>query len=161
MQSVCENVIFSSHLCIKAIFLPRQARDKPRENSKRCRFLRSLPTPKNWSAVATRTCERSAAKPDVWLQLEHVFGYNGPKNIQPNVFYTASGEVLYYTSAVGILYMPSENKQKFYLGHEDEISCLTLHPVRSAFYPHDKTINIATRPVCFASGHHYVPNIRF
>jgi hypothetical protein len=97
----------------------------------------------------------------VWLQLEHVFGYNGPKNIQPNVFYTASGEVLYYTSAVGILYMPSENKQKFYLGHEDEISCLTLHPVRSAFYPHDKTINIATRPGCFASGHHYVPNIRF
>ena len=84
----------------------------------------------------------------MWLQLEHVFGYNGPKNIQPNVFYTASGEVLYYTSAVGILYMPSENKQKFYLGHEDEISCLTLHPVRSAFYPHDKTINIATRAVC-------------
>jgi hypothetical protein len=36
---------------------------------------------------------RSAEKPGVWLQLEHVFGYNGPKNIQPNVFYTSSGEV--------------------------------------------------------------------
>lgn len=90
----------------------------------------SLPTPKNWGTIARNTCERSASKPDVWLQLEHVFGYNGPKNIQPNVFYTAAGHVLYYTSAVGIIYNPVQNQQKFYLGHEDEISCLTLHPDR-------------------------------
>ena len=55
----------------------------------------SLPTPKNWASVAAKTCERSGSKPDCWLQLEHVFGYNGPKNIQPNVFYTSSGDVLY------------------------------------------------------------------
>jgi hypothetical protein len=33
-QIVCENGIFKSHLCINASFLPRQARDKHRENSK-------------------------------------------------------------------------------------------------------------------------------
>ena len=47
----------------------------------------------------------------VRLQLEHVFGYNGPKNIQPNTFYTMdpttkNTEVLYYTSAVAIIYEP-------------------------------------------------------
>jgi hypothetical protein len=32
-------VVFLSHSCIKTIFLPRQARDKHRENSKADRFL--------------------------------------------------------------------------------------------------------------------------
>jgi hypothetical protein len=32
--------------------------------------------------------------------------------------------VLYYTSAVGVLYTPATNTQRFYLGHSDEISAL-------------------------------------
>jgi hypothetical protein len=38
-----EKTVFLSHLYIKAIFLPRQARDKHRENSKTGRFLRVGP----------------------------------------------------------------------------------------------------------------------
>jgi hypothetical protein len=34
-----EKTVFLSHLYIKVIFLPRQARDKHRENSKTDRFL--------------------------------------------------------------------------------------------------------------------------
>ena len=49
--------------------------------------------PSDWPATARRICARACEKPDVWLQLEHVFGYNGPKNIQPNVYFTARGEV--------------------------------------------------------------------
>jgi hypothetical protein len=33
---------FLSHLYIKCIILPRQARDKHRENSKKCRFLAGI-----------------------------------------------------------------------------------------------------------------------
>ena len=55
-------------------------------------------------------------------------GYNGPKNIQANVFFTATTEIVYYTSAVGIVYNSATNTQRFYIGHEDEISCMALHP---------------------------------
>jgi hypothetical protein len=89
--------------------------------------------PSGWAAgMARQICGRSAAKPDVWLQLEHVFGYSGPKNIQPNVFFTqprpqedgsVGCEVLYYTSAVGILYNPRTNTQRFYIG-EPAVSIL-------------------------------------
>ena len=50
--------------------------------------------------------------------LKRVSAFQGPKNIQANVFFTASKEVLYYTSAVGILYNAEHNTQRFYIGHE-------------------------------------------
>ena len=43
--------------------------------------------------------------------LKRVSAFQGPKNIQANVFFTASKEVLYYTSAVGILYNAEHNTQ--------------------------------------------------
>jgi hypothetical protein len=39
MGSQGEKTGFLSHLYIKVIFLPRQARDKHRENSKKARFV--------------------------------------------------------------------------------------------------------------------------
>lgn len=88
----------------------------------------SVMVPTYWPQVCKKICERATKKPDIWLQLEHVFGYNGPKNVQPNVNFVSSGEILYYTSAVGILYNSETNTQRFYIGHEDEISCMALHP---------------------------------
>ena len=41
-----------------------------------------LPVPSDWPSRAKKVCTRSAQKPDVWLQLEHVFGYNGPPNLR-------------------------------------------------------------------------------
>ena len=78
----------------------------------------AITVPSFWPEIAKQACTRSSTKPDVWLQLEHVFGYNGPKNIQANVFFTKTQEVLYYTSAVGILYNAENNTQRFYIGHE-------------------------------------------
>ena len=86
--------------------------DWPFEGQVKHRICRAgIPTPSNWPSICREVCEHSSRKPDVWLQLEHVFGYNGPKNIQPNTFYiqdpaTGNTEVLYYTSAVGIIYEP-------------------------------------------------------
>eukprot|EP01046_Picozoa_sp_COSAG06_P044422 COSAG06_NODE_5982_length_3170_cov_1755.745360_5_plen_62_part_00 len=38
----CKKTGFLSHLCIKVIFLPRQARDKHRETSKKARFVEGI-----------------------------------------------------------------------------------------------------------------------
>ena len=48
----------------------------------------------------------------------------GPKNIQPNVFFSNTGEVVYFTSAVGIVYDAPANSQRFYLGPSTTTSTL-------------------------------------
>eukprot|EP01047_Picozoa_sp_COSAG01_P119491 COSAG01_NODE_48199_length_383_cov_0.964789_1_plen_66_part_01 len=62
-------------------------------------------------------------KPEAYLKLEHVFGYSSPKNRAPNLFYSAKGDVVYYTAAVGIVYDDDNNRQKFFLRHDDDIQC--------------------------------------
>jgi hypothetical protein len=69
-------------------------------------------------------------KPEAYLKLEHVFGYSSPKNRAPNLFYSAKGDVVYYTAAVGIVYDDDNNRQKFFLRHDDDIQCLAMSPDR-------------------------------
>ena len=40
--------------------------------------------------------------PKAELELEHVYGYAGLENTAPNLYYLRSGEVVYYTAAVGL-----------------------------------------------------------
>jgi hypothetical protein len=47
-RSSGKKTVFWSHLYIKTIFLPRQARDKHRENSKKVRFSESGPSLAGW-----------------------------------------------------------------------------------------------------------------
>ena len=75
-------------------------------------------------------CALQSAKPDAYLKLEHVYGYSGLKNTAPNLFYTKRGHVVYYTAAVGIVYDKDLNQQKFFLRHDDDVQCLTMHPDR-------------------------------
>lgn len=42
--------------------------------------------------------------------------------------YTASGKVLYHTAGVGIVLDPVTNTQKHFMGHNNDIFCLALHP---------------------------------
>ena len=46
------------------------------------------------------------------------------------MFYTQSGEIVYHVAAVGIVYKHDAHTQRFYLGHDDDILSLTLHPVK-------------------------------
>lgn len=71
--------------------------------------------------MATKTAPRSQ------LRLEWVFGYRGHQ-CRNNLYYTASKEVTYFVAGVGIVYNPREHKQRFFLGHDDDILCLALHP---------------------------------
>ncbi|XP_030627440.1 echinoderm microtubule-associated protein-like 6 isoform X1 [Chanos chanos] len=67
--------------------------------------------------------------PDVGLRLQFVHGYRG-YDCRNNLFYTQTGEVVYHVAAVGVVYNRQQHTQRFYLGHDDDILCLTVHPIK-------------------------------
>lgn len=67
--------------------------------------------------------------PSKGVKLNFVFGYRG-YDCRNNLFYTQSGEIVYHVAAVGIVYKKETHSQRFYLGHDDDILCLTLHPIK-------------------------------
>uniref|UniRef100_A0A4W4ENS0 HELP domain-containing protein n=1 Tax=Electrophorus electricus TaxID=8005 RepID=A0A4W4ENS0_ELEEL len=67
--------------------------------------------------------------PTCQLRLEWVYGYRGHQ-CRNNLYYTAAGEIVYFVAGVGVVYNTREHKQKFYLGHTDDIISLALHPER-------------------------------
>ncbi|KAG8126402.1 hypothetical protein E2320_021500, partial [Naja naja] len=71
--------------------------------------------------------DRSA--PKCHLRLEWVYGYRGHQ-CRNNLYYTAAKEIVYFVAGVGVVYSPREHRQKFYLGHQDDIISLALHPDR-------------------------------
>ena len=50
-------------------------------------------------------------------------GYNACNN----VFYTQTNEIVFHTAAIGVVYNQQTNEQRFYMGHDDDILCLTVH----------------------------------
>ena len=58
--------------------------------------------------------------PKAQLRLEWVYGYRGHQT-RSNLFYTASKEIVYFVAGVGVVYNERENRQKFYMGHDDDI----------------------------------------
>ncbi|XP_047191015.1 echinoderm microtubule-associated protein-like 6 isoform X1 [Scophthalmus maximus] len=72
--------------------------------------------------------DRSA--PGCRLRLDWVYGYRGHQ-CRNNLFYTAGKEVVYFVAGVGVVYNTREHSQRFYLGHNDDIISLALHPERS------------------------------
>eukprot|EP00698_Gefionella_okellyi_P014107 TRINITY_DN389_c0_g1_i1.p1 TRINITY_DN389_c0_g1~~TRINITY_DN389_c0_g1_i1.p1 ORF type:complete len:769 (-),score=209.02 TRINITY_DN389_c0_g1_i1:235-2541(-) len=77
-----------------------------------------------------KAASNSAAEPDQKLKLEWVYGYRGD-DVRGNVYYTATGKLLYFIAAAGIVYDPVENTQKLFAGdmaHTDDILCLALSP---------------------------------
>ncbi|XP_062320153.1 echinoderm microtubule-associated protein-like 6 isoform X2 [Osmerus eperlanus] len=67
--------------------------------------------------------------PDEGLRLQFVHGYRG-YDCRNNLFYTQTGEVVYHVAAVGVVYNRQQHVQRFYLGHDDDILCLTVHPLK-------------------------------
>jgi nucleoside-diphosphate-sugar epimerase len=62
--------------------------------------------------------EKTAPKSQ--LRLEWVYGYRGHQ-CRNNLYYTAAKEVVYFVAGVGVVYNGNDGKQKFYLGHDDDI----------------------------------------
>ena len=64
--------------------------------------------------------------PGVDLELEWVHGYHSSS--RNNVFRLASGEIVYHTATLGVVFNREEHTQRQYFGHEGEILCLARHP---------------------------------
>uniref|UniRef100_A0A8C4QU63 Echinoderm microtubule-associated protein-like 2 n=1 Tax=Eptatretus burgeri TaxID=7764 RepID=A0A8C4QU63_EPTBU len=61
------------------------------------------------------------------LALEWVYGYRG-KDCRSNVQLLPSGELVYFVAAVVVLRNLESSIQRHYLGHNDDIKCLAVHP---------------------------------
>jgi WD40 repeat protein len=64
--------------------------------------------------------------PKCQLRLEWVYGYRGHQ-VRTNLYYNKKSEIVYFVAGVGIVHDIKEQKQKFFLGHDDDIISLTLH----------------------------------
>ena len=68
--------------------------------------------------------------PKSTLRLEHVYGYRSA-NCRSNIHLTDSGELVYFSAAVGIvqnLNAKTNPSQRFFLGHDGDIISSCLHP---------------------------------
>jgi hypothetical protein len=82
--------------------------------------------PSNWDpSLAVRSATLPAAK----LKLDFIHGYDGSATAS-NIFYNKHGCLVYHVAAVGVVYDPMSHSQAFFLGHNDDILCTTLHPDR-------------------------------
>ncbi|XP_055878559.1 echinoderm microtubule-associated protein-like 6 isoform X2 [Biomphalaria glabrata] len=68
--------------------------------------------------------------PECRLRLEWVYGYRG-HHCRNNLYYTANKDIVYFVAGVGIVYSIRDHKQRFFLGHNDDIVSLALHPDRT------------------------------
>ncbi|BFZ23725.1 hypothetical protein BsWGS_26764 [Bradybaena similaris] len=67
-------------------------------------------------------------KPDKKLRLSWVYGYRGRDVKQNLAVLPVTGELVYFVAAVVVVYHRQYSSQKHYLGHSEEITCLTVHP---------------------------------
>ncbi|MBZ3880418.1 Echinoderm microtubule-associated protein-like 6, partial [Sciurus carolinensis] len=67
--------------------------------------------------------------PEDSLKLQFIHGYRG-YDCRNNLFYTQAGEVVYHIAAVAVVYNRQQHSQRLYLGHDDDILSLTIHPVK-------------------------------
>ena len=58
--------------------------------------------------------------PEHQLSLEWVYGYRGHQ-CRNNLYYTSSGEVVYFVAGVGVVHSVTTGIQRFFLGHNDDI----------------------------------------
>ncbi|XP_017909358.1 PREDICTED: echinoderm microtubule-associated protein-like 5 isoform X11 [Capra hircus] len=75
------------------------------------------------------TSKRRERAPGNSVRLHFVHGYRG-YDCRSNLFYTQIGEIVYHVAAVGVIYNRQQNTQRFYLGHDDDILCLAVHPLK-------------------------------
>ncbi|XP_023223869.1 echinoderm microtubule-associated protein-like 2 [Centruroides sculpturatus] len=61
------------------------------------------------------------------LKLEWVYGYRG-RDCRTNLYLLPTGEIVYFIATVVVLYNVEDQIQRHYLGHTDDIKCLTIHP---------------------------------
>lgn len=78
-------------------------------------------------ALNTYNPRSPAELSDQKLKLEWVFGYRG-KDARTNVHYLPTGEIAYFVASLVVLYNATEQSQRHYVGHTDDVKCIAVHP---------------------------------
>uniref|UniRef100_A0A8D3BEQ0 HELP domain-containing protein n=1 Tax=Scophthalmus maximus TaxID=52904 RepID=A0A8D3BEQ0_SCOMX len=71
--------------------------------------------------------DHKGALPDRKLKLQWVYGYRG-RDCRSNLYLLPTGEIVYFNASVVVLYNTEEQQQRHYLGHNDDVKCLSVHP---------------------------------
>ncbi|XP_013881874.1 echinoderm microtubule-associated protein-like 2 [Austrofundulus limnaeus] len=71
--------------------------------------------------------DQKVALPDKKLKLQWVYGYRG-RDCRSNLYLLPTGEIVYFNASVVVLYNTEEQQQRHYLGHNDDVKCLSVHP---------------------------------
>jgi microtubule-associated protein-like 6 len=80
--------------------------------------------------------------PDSELQLEHIYGYRC-HDTRNNLRYTQAGLLAYHTAGVGVILDQGQNKQKFFMEHNDDITSFAMSPCKK----YVATGNIGPKPL--------------
>ncbi|XP_059160447.1 echinoderm microtubule-associated protein-like CG42247, partial [Physella acuta] len=72
--------------------------------------------------------EDDGRKPEKKLKLEWVYGFRGRDMKQNLAVLPSTGQLVYSVAAVVVLYDKKFGTQKHYMGHSEDITCLTIHP---------------------------------
>ena len=89
--------------------------------------LVSLPCPT--AQLDSYSLARVSPAPLQRLRLEWVYGYRG-RDARANLQLLPTGEMVYFIAAVVVLYNVEEQNQRHYLGHTQDIKCMSVHPNR-------------------------------
>ncbi|KAF2351084.1 Doublecortin domain, partial [Trinorchestia longiramus] len=65
--------------------------------------------------------------PSHMLELDWVYGYRG-WDTRKNLWVLKSGEMLYFVATIAVLYDRTDDHQRHYTGHTEDIQCMALHP---------------------------------
>ncbi|XP_031719367.1 echinoderm microtubule-associated protein-like 2 isoform X2 [Anarrhichthys ocellatus] len=71
--------------------------------------------------------DHKVAQPDRKFKLQWVYGYRG-RDCRSNLYLLPTGEIVYFNASVVVLYNTEEQQQRHYLGHNDDVKCLSVHP---------------------------------
>ncbi|XP_038623371.1 echinoderm microtubule-associated protein-like 2 isoform X1 [Tachyglossus aculeatus] len=92
-------------------------------------FLRGRPVPMLIpdALAPTYSLDAKPEMPSRRFKLDWVYGYRG-RDCRANLYLLPTGEIVYFVASVAVLYSVEEQRQRHYLGHNDDIKCLAVHP---------------------------------
>ncbi|XP_047567823.1 LOW QUALITY PROTEIN: echinoderm microtubule-associated protein-like 2 [Lutra lutra] len=92
-------------------------------------FLRGRPVPMLIpdELAPTYSLDTRSELPSSRLKLDWVYGYRG-RDCRTNLYLLPTGEIVYFVASVAVLYSVEDQRQRHYLGHNDDIKCLAVHP---------------------------------
>lgn len=70
----------------------------------------------------------NSSHPSKYLCLEWVHGYRAFDS-RSNLFYNASSDIVYPVAGLCVVHRRNLKAQKFFMGHDDDVRCITQHPL--------------------------------